>query len=167
MTQTVTLKQEVQKYEQKANKLEQEVKYEKEAAKTTKDQLQQLSLKFDGLASCVTNQLGTTDFNPRNTQAAIKNIKSSLKTMTTMLAPGDTRYYLPLVKESEYTARSASIYIKPGYKMYVNINGHDNCTIFLEKGEHDHQLKWPMPEMEIELSSTKNRTLNCVENNVA
>ena len=39
MTQTVTLKQEVQKYEQKANKLEQEVKYEKEAAKTTKDQL--------------------------------------------------------------------------------------------------------------------------------
>ncbi len=53
MTETVSLKQ--------------EVKHRREAAKTTKDQLQQLSLKFDGLASCVTKQLGTIDSNPRNT----------------------------------------------------------------------------------------------------
>ena len=55
-----------------------------------------------------------------------------------MLALGDTRYYLPLVKESEYRARSASFYIKPSYKMYVDIDGHDNCRVYLEKGEHDH-----------------------------
>ena len=125
----------------------------KQEGRTTKDRLQQLSVKFDGLASCVTKQLGTIGSNPRNTctQAAINNIKSSLETMTTMLAPGDTQYYLPLVKVSEYRARSASFYIKPGYKMYVNIDSHDNCTVYLEKGEHDHQLKWPMPELEIKL----------------
>ncbi len=133
MTETVTLKQ--------------EVKHEREAAKTTKDQLQQLSLKYDGLALCVTKQLGTIDSNPRNAQAAIKNIESflsqGLETITTMLAPGDTRYYLPLVKVSECNARSASFYIKSGYKMYVSIYNGDNCRVFLEKGEHDHQLKWP------------------------
>ena len=127
-------------------------------AKSTKNQLQQLSLKFDGLASCVTKQLCTIDSNPPTTQAAIDNIKSSLETMTTMLAPGDTQYYLPLVKGSHF-ARSASIYIKPGYKMHVEINGHDNCKVFLEKGEHDHQLKWPMPEMEIELCDKENKIL--------
>ena len=121
--------------------------------------LEQLSRKFDGLASCVTKQLGIIDSNPQNTQAAVKNIKSSLETMTTMLAPGDTRYYLPLVKESEYKARSASFYIKPGYKMYVSIDGQDNCTVYLEKGEYDHQLKWPMPEMEIELRTKENKIL--------
>ncbi len=138
MTETVTLKQE---------------------AKTTKDQLQQLSLKFDGLAFCVTKQLGTIDWNPLHTQAAIKNIKSSLETMTTMLAPG-TRYYLPLVKESENIARSASFYIKPGYKMYVVISDSDNFWVFLLKGEHDHQLEWPMTEMEIELSARENKILD-------
>ncbi len=149
MTETVTLKHKAEA--------------EKEAANTTKDQLQQLSLKFDGLAFCVTKQLGTIDSNPGNTQAAIKNIKSflslGLETMTTMLAPGDTRYYLPLVKESQYRARSASFYIKPGYKMYMYINGRDTCRVYLEKGEHDHQLKWPMSEMEIELSTEMNKIL--------
>ncbi len=80
------------------------------------DKFQKNATKFDGLASCVTKQLGTIDSNPRNRQAAIKNIKSSLETMTTMLAPGDTRYYLPLVKVTWCKARSASFYIKPGYK---------------------------------------------------
>ncbi|XP_064389173.1 TNF receptor-associated factor 5-like [Halichondria panicea] len=121
--------------------------------------LEQLSRKFNGLTYCVTKQLGIIDSNPQNTQAAVKNIKSSLETMTTMLAPGDTRYYLPLVKESEYKARSASFYIKPGYKMYVSIDGQDNCTVYLEKGEYDHQLKWPMPEMEIELRTKENKIL--------
>ncbi len=120
--------------------------------------LEQLSLKFDGLASCVTKQLGTIDSSPR-TQAAVNNIKSSLETMTTMLAPGDTRYYLPLIKQSQYTARSASFYIKPGYKMYIHIDKGDDCKVFLEKGEHDHQLKWPMPKMNIELSTKKNEIL--------
>ncbi len=156
MTETVTLKQ-------KADKFEQEAEAEKEAAKTTKDQLQQLSLKFDGLAFCVTKQLGTIDSNPRNTQAVIKNIKRflrlGLETMTTMLAPGDTRYYLPLVSVSWYIAQSASFYIKPGYKMYVSIDEYDSFQVYLEKGEHDHQLKWPMPEMEIELSTTENKIL--------
>ncbi len=132
---------------------------------TLKQDAKQLSLKFDGLASCVTKQLGTIDSNPRNTQAAIQNIKSCLETMTTMLAPGDTpyyldtRYYLPIVKVSEIRARSASFYIKPGYKMYVDIDNADNCRLYLVKGEHDHQLKWPMPEMEIELSTTENKIL--------
>ncbi len=71
-----------------------------------------------------------------------------------MLAPGDTRYY-PLVKESQYKVRSASFYIKPGYKMYVSIVGYDYCIVYLEKDEHDHQLKWPMPEIEIELSTQR------------
>ncbi len=148
MTETVALKMKADKSEQKANKFEQEAEAERDAAKTTKHQLQQLSLKFDALAFCIDSDPGT--------QAAIKNIKSSLETMTTMLAPADTRYYLPLVKESEYKARSASFYIKPGYKMYVSIDGGD-CMVYLEKGEHDHQLKWPMPEMEIELSTTENK----------
>ncbi len=142
MTETVTLKHKADNLEQKADKFEQ---------KATK--FEQLSIKFDGLASCVTKQLGTIDSNPRNTQAAIKNIKSSLETMTTMLAPGDTRYYLPLVKQSQYIAQSASFYIKPGYKMYVDIDEYDTWRVYLEKGEHDHQLKWPMPEMEIVLST--------------
>ncbi len=137
MTETFTLKQKADKFEQNAVKLE------------------QLSLKFDGLASCVTKQLSTIDSNPQ-TQAAIDDIKSSLETMTTMLAPGDTRYYLPLVKQSRYNARSASFYIKPGYKMYVDLDSHDNCNVYLEQGEHDHQLKWPMTEMEIQLSITEN-----------
>ncbi len=149
MTETVTLKQNATKFEQEA----------KQENKTTKNQLQQLSLKFDGLASCVTKQLGTIGFNPQNTLAAVKNIKSSLETMITMLAPGDTRYYLPLVKQSEDNARSASFYIKPGYKMYVSITG-GLLHIFLEKGEHDHQLEWPMPEMEIELSTRDNQILD-------
>ncbi len=144
MTETFALKH-------KANKLEQVAKHEKY-------QLQHLSRKFDGLASCVTKQLGTIDSDPQ-TQAAIKNIKSSLETMTTMLAPGDTRYYLPLVKESADISRSASFYIKPGYKMYVDIDGINRCKVYLEKGEHDHQLKWPMPEMEIELN-TENKILD-------
>ena len=140
MTETVTLKQ--------------EVKHEKEAAKSTRDQLQQLSLKFDALA---TKQLGTIDSNP---QAAIKNVKGgSLQTMITMLAPGDTRKILLLVKESEYNARSASFYIKPGYKMYVDITNADYCSVYLEKGEHDLQLEWPMSEMEIVLCTKKNKTL--------
>ncbi len=80
--------------------------------------------------------------------------------MTTMLAPGDTRYYLPLVKESENTARSASFYIKPGYKMYMGIDSGNDCTVYLEKGEHDHQLKWPMPEIEIKLSTRENIILD-------
>ncbi len=42
--------------------------------------------------------------------------------------------------------------------MYVDIDNADNCRLYLEKGEHDHQLKWPMPEMEIELSTTENGT---------
>ncbi|XP_064390044.1 TNF receptor-associated factor 5-like [Halichondria panicea] len=155
MTETVTLKQEVNKLKQKAKTFEQEAEAEREAtkleAKSTKDQLQQISLKFDGLAFCI-------DSNPQ-TQAAIKNIKSSLETMTTMLAPGDTRYYLLLVKESEYRARSASFYIKPGYKMYVSIDNADNCVAYLEKGEHDNILKWPMPEMEIKLRTRENQIL--------
>ena len=121
--------------------------------------VEQLSLKFDSLASCVTKQLGIIDSNPQKTQAAIKNIKTSLETMTTMLAPGDTQYYLPLVKESEDRARSTSFYIKPDYKMYVSIDSHDNCTVFLEKGEHDHQLKWPMTGMDIVLTTTNNNNL--------
>ncbi len=156
MTETVTLKQ-------KAKKFEQEATAEIEAVEQKVNQLQQLSLKFDGLVFCVTKQLGTIDSNPRNTQAAIKNIKSfvslGLETMTTILAPGNTRYYLPLVKESEFRARSASFYIKPGYKMYVSTNVYDNCRVYLEKGEHDHQLEWPMPEMKIELCTTENETL--------
>ncbi len=40
--------------------------------------------------------------------------------------------------------------------MYVDLDSHDNCTIYLEKGEHDHQLKWPM---KIELSNAENNTL--------
>ncbi len=128
-------------------------------AKTTKDQLQHISRKFDALAFCVTKQLGTIDWNPLNTQAAIKNIKSCLETMTIMLAPG-TRYYLPLVKESEDIARSVSFYIKPGYKIYVVISNSDNFWIFLLKGEHDHQLTWPMTEMEIELSAKENKILD-------
>ncbi len=156
MTETVTLKHKATNLEHKANKLEQEANIFQQKANK---KLDQLSLKFDGLASCVTKQLGTIDSDPQNTQAAIKNIKSSLETMTTMLAPGDTRYYLPLVKESELKARSASFYIKPGYKMYVDIEDDDACRVYLEKGEHDHQLKWPMPEMEIELSTTENKTL--------
>ncbi len=162
MTETVTLKQKANKSEQEANKLKEAVKHEREEAKTTKDQLQQLSLKFNGLAFCVTKQLGTIGSNPRNTQAAIKNIKSflsqGLETMTTMLAPGDTRYYLPLVKQSKYNTRSASFYIKPGYKLYVDID-YDNCTVYSEKGEHDHQLEWPIPEMEIELCTMENKIL--------
>ena len=162
MTETVTLKQKANKLELEANTFKQTANAEREAikheAKFTKDQLQQLSLKFDSLASCVTKQLGTIDSNPQ-TQAAIDNIKSSLETMTTMLAPGDTRYYLPLVKESEDRARSASFYIKPGYKMYLDIDGQDNSTVYLKNSEHDHQLEWPMPEMEIELSDTENKTL--------
>ena len=162
MTETVTLKQKANKLEQKVSKFKREADSERKAlnleAKTTKDQLQQLSRKFDGLVSCVTKQLSALDSNPQ-TQAAIKNIKSSLETVTTMLAPGDTRYYLPLVKESEDRARSASFYIKPGYKMYVGIDGHDNCTVYLEKGEHDHQLKWPMSEMEIKLHTRENQIL--------
>ena len=147
MTETVTLKQKA-KLEASAEKEAMEQK-----VKNTTDQLQQLSLKFNGLASCVTKQLGTIDSDPR-TQTAIDNIKSSLETMTTMLAPGDTQYYLPLVKESQYKARSASFYIKPGYKMYIDIDRDGRCKVYLEKGEHDHQLKWPMPEMEIKLSAT-------------
>ncbi len=146
MTETVTIKQ-------KANKLEQEVKHEKEAANKTKDQLQHLSLKFDALTFCI-------DTYPRNTSAALEAIKSSLETMTTMLEPSHTRYYLTIVRQMQYgTARSASFYIKPGYKMYVNIDGHDNCTVYLEKGEHDHQLEWPMTEMEIELHTKENKIL--------
>ncbi len=76
-----------------------------------------------------------------------------------MLAPGDTRYYLPLVKQSWCTVQSTSFYIKPGYKMHVKIANTDNCSVYFEKGEHDHQLKWPMPEMEIELSTTENEIL--------
>ena len=68
MTETVTLKQNATKFEQEA----------KQENKTTKSQLQQLSLKFNGLASCVTKQLGTIGSNPQNTLAAVKNIKSSL-----------------------------------------------------------------------------------------
>ena len=88
------LEQKADKSEQKANKFEQEVEAEKEAAKITKHQLQQLSLKFDALAFCIDSDPGT--------QAAIKNIKSSLETMTIMLAPGDTRYYLPLVNSHSF-----------------------------------------------------------------
>ena len=154
MTETVKLKQ-------KANKLEQENTQHQLQAKSTKDQLQQLALKFDCLASCVTKQLGTIDSEPRNTPKAIKNIKSSLETITTMLAPGDTRYYLPLVKESQYFARSVSFYIKPGYKMHAHYNLM-NLNTRLEKGEHDHKLEWPMPEMEIVLSTSENKTLNRV-----
>ncbi len=98
--------------------------------------LEQLTFKFDALASCVTNQLSTIDSDPR-TQAVIKNIKSSLETMTTMLAPcmhaGDTRYYLPLVKESESTARSASFYIKPGYKMYVSMFANEHFWVYTQR----------------------------------
>ncbi len=158
MTETVTLKQ-------KANKFEQEATAEIEAVEQKVNQLQQLSLKFDGLAFCVTKQLGTIDSNPQ-TQAAIKNIKRFLRlglaTMTTMLAPGDTRYYLPLVQESEYRARSASFYIKPGYKMHVVFGRHDHCAVLLEEGEHDHQLKWPMSEIEIKVS-TKENIILCSE----
>ncbi len=68
MTETVTLKQNATKFEQEA----------KQENKTTKSQLQQLSLKFNGLASYVTKQLGTIGSNPQNTLAAVKNIKSSL-----------------------------------------------------------------------------------------
>ncbi len=137
MTQTARLKQ-------KANKCEMK--------------LEQLTFKFDALVSCVTNQLSTIDSDPR-TQAVIKNIKSSLETMTTMLAPGDTQYYLPLFKESENKARSASFYIKPGYKMYVNMFANEHFWIYLEKGEHDYQIKWPIPGMKIILCTTENKIL--------
>ncbi len=43
--------------------------------------------------------------------------------------------------------------------MYVSIVGYDDCSVYLEKGEHDHQLEWPMPEMEIELSTPDNEIL--------
>ena len=155
MTETVTLKQKAKKFEQEAEDKIEAVTHE---AKTTKYQLQQLSLKFDAFSTCVTKQLGTIDFNPR-TQAAIKNIKSSLETMTTMLTPGDTRHYLPLVKVPGNKPRSASFYIKPGYKMFVEFDAADKCRVFLEKGEHDHKLKWLIPGMEIELSTAENGTM--------
>ncbi len=120
MTETVTLKQ-------KAAAEKESVKHE------AKIQQQQLSLRCDALAFCVTKQLATIDSNPQNTQAAIKNIKSSLETMTTMLASGDTQYELPLVKVTQNITQSASFYITPGYKMYVTFNaGH--CMVYLEKG---------------------------------
>ncbi len=43
--------------------------------------------------------------------------------------------------------------------MYVSIDRADACRVYLEKGEHDHQLKWPMPEMEIEVR-TENKILD-------
>ena len=59
MTETVTLKQKANRFEQKANKFEQETEAERKAmkleAKSTKDQLQQLSRKFDGLAIILCN----------------------------------------------------------------------------------------------------------------
>ena len=142
MTETVTFKQ-------KAAAEKESVKHE------AKIQQQQLSLRFAALAFCVTKQLGAINSSPQNTQAAINNINSSLETMSTMLAPGDTRYELPLVKVAQNIARSASFYITPGYKMYVTCNaGH--YMVYLEKGKYDHQLKWPMPELDIELSTTEN-----------
>ncbi len=78
--------------------------------------------------------------------------------MTTMLAPGDIQYKLPLVKVTQNITQSASFYITPGYKLYVTCNaGH--CMVYLEKGKHDHQLEWPMPELDIELSTTENKSL--------
>ncbi len=152
----IILKQKLEAAKHEAIILEQKLEAEKEAMKNeAKIQQQHLSLRFDALAFCVAKQLGTIDSNPRNTQAAIKNIKSSLETMTTMLAPGDTRYTLPLVEVAENIARSASFYVTPGYKMYVKFDGK-SYTVYLEKGEHDHKLKWPMSEMEIELSFTEN-----------
>ena len=43
--------------------------------------------------------------------------------------------------------------------MYVDIFVGDNCTVYLEKGKHDHQVEWPIPEMEVELSDTENTLL--------
>ncbi len=33
--------------------------------------------------------------------------------------------------------------------MYVVFDSTDKCRILLEKGEHDHKLKWLIPGMEI------------------
>ncbi len=46
--------------------------------------------------------------------------------------------------------------------MYVDNFIGDNCTVYIlamEKGEHDHQLEWPIPEMKVELSDTENTIL--------
>ncbi len=45
--------------------------------------------------------------------------------------------------------------------MYMVFDSTDKCRVLLEKDEHDHKLKWLIPGMEIELSTTKKE--QCVE----
>ncbi len=127
----------------------------------TKIKLQQISLNFSGLASCVIKQLATIESEPQNTPTAINHIKTTLEVMSTMLEQ-DKQYCLPLVVMSQEYARSPSFYIQPGYKMYVTLRGLGQCTIQLEKSEHDDKLAWPMPEMDIELTTMYNTLLHKV-----
>ena len=124
----------------------------------TTSQLQQLSLNFVGLASCVTNQLATIETNPQNS-VPITNIRTALETMTTLLEQGK-QYCLPLVKRDGSCIQSPSFYIQPGYKMNVSINDFKQCTISLEKSEHDDKLEWPVPPMDIELTTMNKQVLN-------
>ncbi len=131
---------------------------------TTTSKLQQISLSFVGLALCITQQLDTVDSNFQNTAAAVNNMKTAIEAMTTMLEPGK-QYYLPLVKKDEFYKESPSFCIQPGYKMHVVINKDKKMkgTIYLERGEHDDKLRWPMPEIDIELSSMNNEIFYTVE----
>ncbi len=128
----------------------------------TTSQLQQLSLNFAGLASCVTNQLATIETNPQNS-VPITNIRTALETMTTMLEQGK-QYSLPLVlvMRNKCYAQSPSFYIQPGYKMYVLVNDFKQYAIKLEKSERDDKLEWPIPPMNIKLTDMHNELLHKV-----
>ena len=131
-----------------------------------------LQQKFDTLASCVSEEIKSIRANPDNTPKALKRISSTLDSVTTMMEIWKT-YCLRFTWLDETTARCPSFYVKPGYKMFMkvvvtecqmtgwgrkqgsNVVKGTSIRLYLEKGEYDNELTWPIPEeFNIELVPT-------------
>ncbi len=117
---------------------------------------------FNTMASRVTRELDSISSSSENRHSLeIDSIKTTLALVTTMLKTG-TKYCLRM-KSFVFSIiyHSDSFFVASGYKMQAHYSkgcdlfGNSNASvrIFLESGENDYQLRWPMLGMTVTLES--------------
>ena len=150
------------------------LKKEHDILKTEHVSLKSKNQKFENLVSCVAKEVDSVDHTGRGysgTNKGLQCIKTAMLSSTSMLGPSPERYCLHFTWESDTSLRTPSVYLQPGYKVYLRCDtgqpqrarsptyynayysdlvSTESYSLILEKSEKDDSLPWPIPNtMEI------------------
>ena len=144
---------------------------------TNKAEYVSLKNKFDGLVSCVSQEIESLSLMNSADQAGLQCIKTAMTSSTIMLGPDQGKYCLHFSWDSDTSLRTPSFYLRPGYKMYLRCDreygqrtfndprsvmtpkktkraaNREFYTFYLEKSECGDHLPWPIQDIEVEVST--------------